>query len=207
MTAPTLLAALLGATAVAAALPPRPRLRPRAVDRPMPGPLRQRGGSRARRLRWPGRVVEVDRERSLPLVLDLLAGCLAAGASPALAVATVAGVARGELREELTAVAGELALGAPAAAAWRSWLRRGGASARAAAAFGRAERAGADLAPELAALADDVREALRTRAQIRAQRAGVLAVAPLGLCFLPAFLLLAVVPVVAGLVRVAVPTP
>ncbi len=44
-----------------------------------------------------------------------------------------------------------------------------------------------------------VREALTDAAEARAQRAGVLIAAPLGLCFLPAFLVLGVVPVVIGL--------
>jgi hypothetical protein len=38
------------------------------------------------------------------------------------------------------------------------------------------------------------------RAVARSQRVGVLVVAPLGLCFLPAFVLIGVVPLAAGLV-------
>lgn len=49
-----------------------------------------------------------------------------------------------------------------------------------------------ELAAGLRALAID-------RAEIRAQRAGVLITGPLGLCFLPAFFCLGVVPVVIGL--------
>ena len=44
-----------------------------------------------------------------------------------------------------------------------------------------------------------VRDALADAAEARAQRAGVLIAAPLGLCFLPAFLVLGVAPVVIGL--------
>ncbi len=52
----------------------------------------------------------------------------------------------------------------------------------------------------MARLAAEARADRAARGQAAAERAGVLAVAPLGLCFLPAFVLLGVVPVVAGLV-------
>jgi pilus assembly protein TadC len=48
-------------------------------------------------------------------------------------------------------------------------------------------------------LATEVRAGARERCEARAQRAGVLIAAPLGLCFLPAFLALGVVPVLIGL--------
>ena len=48
-------------------------------------------------------------------------------------------------------------------------------------------------------MAADVRAEYRSAAEQAARRVGVLAVAPLGLCFLPAFVLLGVVPVVVGL--------
>jgi hypothetical protein len=44
-----------------------------------------------------------------------------------------------------------------------------------------------------------VRAELVDTAQARAQRAGVLVAGPLGLCFLPAFLVLGIAPVVIGL--------
>ena len=44
-----------------------------------------------------------------------------------------------------------------------------------------------------------VRAALTDAAEARAQRAGVLIAAPLGLCFLPAFVLVGIVPLVATL--------
>jgi pilus assembly protein TadC len=50
----------------------------------------------------------------------------------------------------------------------------------------------ADLATEVRATALDAAEAA-------AQRAGVLITAPLGLCFLPAFVCLGIAPIVAGL--------
>ncbi|MDN2502743.1 type II secretion system F family protein, partial [Nocardia nova] len=48
-------------------------------------------------------------------------------------------------------------------------------------------------------LADKCRAAVEDTAAARAERAGVLISGPLGLCFLPAFVCLGIVPVVAGL--------
>jgi hypothetical protein len=51
-------------------------------------------------------------------------------------------------------------------------------------------------------LAGEYRAAGAREAAARARRASVLATAPLGLCFLPAFLAVGVVPVVIGLAEV-----
>lgn len=67
-----------------------------------------------------------------------------------------------------------------------------------AAAIGRTESSGAKLAATLTRIGDRARQEAHAAAIAAARRAGVLAVAPLGLCFLPAFLLLGVVPVVIG---------
>ncbi|MFD0891079.1 type II secretion system F family protein, partial [Streptosporangium algeriense] len=58
---------------------------------------------------------------------------------------------------------------------------------------------GAPVADILTRLADDARQEARSAASAAALRVGVQAVAPLGLCFLPAFVCLGIVPVVAGL--------
>ncbi|MDQ4104368.1 MAG: type II secretion system F family protein, partial [Actinomycetota bacterium] len=55
------------------------------------------------------------------------------------------------------------------------------------------------LAESLTRLAADMRASAREQSEVRAQRAGVLIAAPLGLCFLPAFLALGVIPVLIGL--------
>lgn len=59
---------------------------------------------------------------------------------------------------------------------------------------------GVALAPLLRGLAGDLRRAEHRRRQIAAARLGVELVVPLGVCVLPAFLLLGVVPVVLSLV-------
>ena len=63
-------------------------------------------------------------------------------------------------------------------------------------AFVRSGTTGAPLAETVAAVADEQRRAARWSAEAAARRAGVLAVGPLAVCFLPAFVLIGVVPVI-----------
>lgn len=58
---------------------------------------------------------------------------------------------------------------------------------------------GAALADGVTALAEESRHDAAHSASAAAERAGVLIAGPLGLCFLPAFICLGIVPVVAGL--------
>ena len=143
----------------------------------------------------------------LPLLLDLLASCLAGGAPLPEAARAVAAAVPGPAGERLGEVSAQLAVGTPPAQAWA--LLTGGLPvsgpgadplAPAARALGRAAEGGAPVAEAVARLAADARAQARAQGQQSARRVGVLVVAPLGLCFLPAFVLLGVVPVVAGLV-------
>ncbi|WP_176706946.1 type II secretion system F family protein, partial [Mycobacterium malmoense] len=63
----------------------------------------------------------------------------------------------------------------------------------------RSAASGAALAGGVAELADQSRHDAAHAATAAAERAGVLIAGPLGLCFLPAFVCLGIVPVVAGL--------
>ena len=60
-------------------------------------------------------------------------------------------------------------------------------------------RTGVALAPLLQAHADELRRSEHRRRQIAAARLGVMLVMPLGVCVLPAFVLLGVVPVLLTL--------
>ena len=133
----------------------------------------------------------------MPPALDLLAACLSAGAMLDAALAAVAVAFDGPVGAVLADVARLTALGAPPEDAWSAALRdqRWALVARAAI---RAHHSGAALTDVLNRAASDLRRELRTQAEAAAARASVKAVLPLGLCFLPAFLLLGVVPVVAG---------
>jgi pilus assembly protein TadC len=91
-----------------------------------------------------------------------------------------------------------LVLGADPAQAWQPALECT-STARLARAARRSGRSGTALADSLTRLAAEVRAGAREQSEARAQRAGVLIAAPLGLCFLPAFLAIGVVPVLIGL--------
>lgn len=137
----------------------------------------------------------------LPLALNLLAACLEAG-SPLVAAVEVVGTALGgPLGNELVAVAVSLRLGSTPEHAW-SRLGADPILRPVARAVVRVSDSGAALAPMVIRLAEEQRDRGRLAAEAAAHRAGVLVVAPLGLCFLPAFLLLGVAPVVIGLASV-----
>lgn len=144
----------------------------------------------------------------LPLLLDLIASCLAGGAALPVAAAAVARAVPGPAGRRLAAVSAALAVGCPPPEAWAALAGPGPGSggrdedplAAAARALGRAADGGAPVAGAVSRLAAEARAEARSRGEQAARRVGVLAVAPLGLCFLPAFVLLGVVPVVAGLV-------
>ena len=134
----------------------------------------------------------------LPLTADLLAGCLASWCAPATAAEAVAGAIGEPMAGRLAEVAADLRMGGGAE---ESWARFGADPVLAplGRCLVRASASGAPPAAGLARLAEGCRAEAATAAQGRARRAGVLATAPLGLCFLPAFVLIGVVPVVTGL--------
>ncbi|MCT2582499.1 type II secretion system F family protein [Actinophytocola gossypii] len=135
---------------------------------------------------------------ALAAAWDLLAACLRAGLPVATAVTSVADDLPGDARRALRATADLLALGADPADAWLPALHCPHTAALARGAR-HTTRSGTALADIVGALATSVRADAGDEAETRAQRAGVLIAAPLGLCFLPAFICLGIVPVVAGL--------
>jgi pilus assembly protein TadC len=145
-----------------------------------------------------------DRELllELPLALDLLRAGLVAGAGLPNALAAAGGAVRGPLSARLLDVARLLSLHASAETAWGNWLTDT-QLAPVARALVRTWDSGAPVASLLGRLADDQREATRARAEAAVRRLGVRAVVPLGMCFLPAFVLVGVVPVVVGLAKTA----
>ncbi|MBC7300125.1 MAG: type II secretion system F family protein [Nocardia sp.] len=136
---------------------------------------------------------------------DLLAACLRAGLPMAAAARASAPTAPPVLRAALLRAADLLALGADAATAWERAAGDAVGSAGAddveslARMARRSARSGASLAAAVSELATQRREAVEDAAVARAERAGVLIGGPLGLCFLPAFVCLGIVPVVIGL--------
>jgi Flp pilus assembly protein TadB len=155
--------------------------------------------------RWSG--IRDDRtgldDSDLAAGWELLAVCLEAGLPVAVAVAAAADPLTGPVGLALRRTAGLLELGADPATAWGS-AEKLPTLATFARAAGRSASTGAALAQVARAESDRLRGTALDSAQSRAQRAGVLITGPLGLCFLPAFLVLGVAPVVIGLATAAV---
>lgn len=133
-----------------------------------------------------------------PLIADLLAATMAAGSPMRPALAAVSAAIGDPGRSSLEPVVAALDLGADSATAWSPLLTDESLGAIAGAVV-RSATSGAPLATVLTRIAEDLRREHQISVQVAARAAGVRAVLPLALCFLPAFLLLGVVPVVASL--------
>lgn len=160
---------------------------------------------------WTGRMeppaVRRRRERlvaSVPHAVDLLAACLGAGLSPGAGLELVVGAVDPPLAEELAVVLARLRVGVDPSTVWRDLARHpelGGLGR----AVSRAVDSGASVAEAMQRLAADLRRAARAEAETRARAVGVKAAVPLGICLLPAFVLVGVVPLVAGSLSVLLP--
>ncbi|MEU6075845.1 type II secretion system F family protein [Micromonospora sp. NPDC047074] len=133
----------------------------------------------------------------LPLAADLLAASMRAGAPVDRSVLAVAEALDGPLADRLARVGRLLRLGGGPDEAWAP-LAAVPEAERLTAAVLRSADSGAALAGALTRLADDLRADRSTAAEAAARRAGVLIVLPLGLCFLPAFILAGLVPVIVA---------
>ncbi|MGW1885730.1 type II secretion system F family protein [Streptomyces sp. NPDC001970] len=134
----------------------------------------------------------------LPLAADLLAACVSAGAGPREAAEAVGESLGGPVGGRLAKTAAELRLGSEPAQAWGRFGEIPGAAGLARC-LERAGSTGAPAAEPVSRLAAGLRAERARSAAARAQRAQVLITAPVGLCFLPAFLAIGVAPVVIGL--------
>lgn len=132
--------------------------------------------------------------------LDVLSVCLSAGMSVPAAAAATAPSAPPRLAAMLRRAADLLALGADPDTAWASPVDGVDATGEALARLARrSASSGSALAQGVADLAEQARQEATHAAAAAAERASVLIAGPLGLCFLPAFICLGIVPVVAGL--------
>jgi pilus assembly protein TadC len=132
--------------------------------------------------------------------LDVLAACLRSGMAVSTAAAATAPSAPPHLAGLLLRAADLLALGADPATAWSSPNRHQDKHAESLLRLARrSAMSGTALAEGVAELATQSRDDAADAARAAAERASVLIAGPLGLCYLPAFLCLGVVPVVAGL--------
>ena len=143
----------------------------------------------------PGRVPERP-PTQLALAVDLLAAAVAAGAPLATGLEAAA-VAVAPHGQPFARAAAALRLGAdPLVAVGAEPTLR-----QVARAVSRAQAHGVGVTGALERLAAQLRAEATSAAVERARRAGVQVVAPLAACFLPAFVLVAVVPVVLGLAQ------
>ncbi|UPK75506.1 type II secretion system F family protein [Nocardioidaceae bacterium SCSIO 66511] len=135
--------------------------------------------------------------RDLPVAVDLLVAALSAGRPPGQALAAVANAVGGPLGDDLTAIAARLELGADPMRVWHEMASDPvlGPVGRS---FRRASQSGASVTSVLARCVEDLRRRRHTEANRVARSAGVRTAAPLGVCFLPAFIVVGVVPTVVG---------
>ena len=152
-----------------------------------------RNWQRRRRPGWD----RAERDR-MPLVLDLVAASLRAGQPLDAALVGAMGCAGPWLAGQLGSVAARLRLGAEPADAWRGLVADQRLRPVTVVAI-RSSTSGIKLAAGFTELAVQLRAGAQAQAQAQAHRAGVWAIAPLGLCFPPAFVCLGIAPVVIGL--------
>lgn len=140
---------------------------------------------------------------AVPHVVDLMAACLAVGLSPAAALEQITDAVESPVRDELAALTARLRLGVDPATVWHDLARHpqlGGLGRS----LARAVDSGASVADAMQRLADDLRRHGRAEVESKARSVGVMAAIPLGICLLPAFVLVGVVPLVAGSLSVLV---
>ena len=134
--------------------------------------------------------------RDLPAACDLLGVCLSAGLPVEGALEAVGGAVGGPLGGQLRSVAALSRLGADPRRAWEDVPPELAPLGRVVV---RAGESGATAAGSLRTLAAESRATARAATQVAVQRAGVWVLAPLGACFLPAFVCLGVAPLVLGI--------
>jgi pilus assembly protein TadC len=136
----------------------------------------------------------------LPLAVDLMLVCLLAGRPVSAAVTVVADAVGGPLGRDLSRIGARIELGGDPLAVWGD---TGGDAALAP--LGRtvlrALDTGSPVAESLGFLATDLRGERRAAADEAARRVAVGSAGPLGLCFLPAFVLVGIVPTIIGSFR------
>ena len=166
------------------------RQRLRRLSIPVPGarPTTGPGGNQSRGL------------DDTAMMLELVAAMLDAGAGIGRSLDLVAASAAPQYRNSLRPVVSALAIGADWETAWRSSAVRSSRILELRDALGFAALTGAPSSAILYAQAARLRREQFRAAEKRAASLGVKLVVPLGLCSLPAFICLGVVPVLLALV-------
>ena len=145
------------------------------------------------------RRVKQRRAAQLPETLLMLSSTMEAGLPLRAAVTTVAESLEGPCAEDLRRLASALAAGVPDSKAWND-LAAVTVWRDPAQDVSRAVDSGEGISELLSAHAAQLQVAAAEKAEKKARKAGVDAIGPLGCCHLPAFLLVGVVPIIAGMV-------
>lgn len=130
---------------------------------------------------------------ALPLAIELMVAALEAGQPPVLALGVVADATAPPLGPELATVASRLAVSADPQTIWTS-LAADPVLGVLGQAFGRAEGSGMPVAEVMSGVALEQRRERSARRRQHSRKIGVQAAGPLGVCFLPAFFLIGIVP-------------
>lgn len=134
---------------------------------------------------------------ALPAALDLMVSALEVGRPPAGAFSLVAEATPPPLGPELAVVASRLSIAADPAAVWRS-LNGDPVLGGLGRAFVRAEASGMPVAEVVSGVALELRREHAARRRHQSRRVAVQTAAPLGVCFLPAFFLIGIVPMIVS---------
>jgi len=134
----------------------------------------------------------------LPHLVDLLAAALRGGATPSSGVRMACGALPGPAADRLAGVTERLELGVDPEQVWTT-LAEDPDLAPLGRALARSHRTGAGVVSTVEQLADELARSARAEVEERARVVGVRAALPLGLCLLPSFLLLGIVPLVVGM--------
>jgi len=156
----------------------------RAIGRAEPEPLRRRREE-----------VEAD----LPVLVQLVAIGLKAGVDPLRALVMAAAALPGPAADQVTAALEPHRLGADPDRLWRRLSEVTGLEPLGRA-LARSSESGASIVVVIDRLGVELGRRRRAELEDRARRVGVKAAVPLGLCLLPAFLLVGIVPLVGGLI-------
>ena len=137
--------------------------------------------------------------RDTPVFIDLLAATLASGATMRSSLSAAAhAMHNSPIQNRLAPVLAAIELGADPRDAWSTLIHEP-VLGQLATSVMRSYDTGAGLESVLVGIASDMRREHRSQVEVAARTAGVKAVIPLAVCFLPAFFVLGVVPIVASL--------
>lgn len=139
-----------------------------------------------------------EARRELPHLVDLLAATLRAGHAPMSGLALACQALPGPAARRVRPVLAHCALGGSVTAAWEV-VTDDDVLAPLGRALARSQRTGASVVETVEQLADELEREANAAAEDRARRVGVAAAVPLGVCLLPAFVLIGIVPTVAAM--------